>query len=128
MQVFLDHLPVRKGKEDKKKKSVVKGKDGKFRSASAAASVAATTSSPHLAPASAPASAAASGHNSGATTPAPATPNTPDFGLTQSCLGLGEDVGPDHSASDGPDMLMHDMSMHDRHAFDDPMHDAIDVT
>ena len=115
---------MRKGKEDKKKKSAVKGKDGKFRSATAAPASAAGASSPLLAPASAP----ASGPNSAATTPNhPATPNTADLGLSQSCLGLGDDGGVDHSGSEGPDLLMHDISMHER-PFDDPMHDAIDVT
>lgn len=124
MQLFLDHLPIRKGKEEKKRKSVTKGKDGRFRSATAAPSAMAINAPGHP--------VAASGPNSGATTPNPTTPHpttpqTQDFGLSQSCL-LGDDPAAERSGSEGHDMLLHDIGMHERHAFDDPMHDAIDVT
>eukprot|EP00892_Ulva_mutabilis_P010379 jgi/Ulvmu1/7713/UM039_0019.1 len=135
LQLFLDHLPIRKGKEDKKKRAVVKGKDGKFRSAAAAAANTAPTTGPSTAPASgAPsgaASGAPSGHNSGATTPNAKTPNDHNdqpYHLSQSCLDLGPEGMGDLSASEGADMVMHDMSLHDRPLLDDPMHDVIDVS
>lgn len=123
VQLFLDHLPIRKGKEDKKKRAVVKGKDGKFRSASAAA----VGSGPNTAPPSTVASGAPSGHNSPAT-PNPTTPNAQTYHLSQSSLGLGIDGVGELSTSEGADVVMHDMPLHERPLLDDPMHDVIDVT